>query len=381
MTVNPASSVSETAPVDARQALRPPVAADGSPVQMRLLDPQTDITAACKLFTDVFGAPMSEATWRWKYMEAPGSSHYHAVAMHAGSGEMLGHMGVIILPGVRGSQSIRMAHATDLMISPLARAGIGPDGVYRHIMHSVRHHAHDAGPDAPPLFMYGFPGQRPATLAMRLGIQRRLQICSEYTTASAAVEPAKGWGRALWDRMRGGPARLVAQAQAATPDAWSDSLLDPVWQRYHTELEEHSRRYPHLARPSTVKNGAYLRWRYLEHPLQQAALGAGETPPYTLWSLRKEGGDGSHPVEGWLITRQMAQPTVVDSCLPGGADAVAPALQALPVPSGGQPWVSWLQHPGAQARDTLVWATAMCGAQFHDTWPGPQFQPGDTDVF
>lgn len=349
---------------------------------MRGLDGDNDLQGLCQLFSDVFGQPMDTSQWRWKYMQAPGSQHYHAVAAHAHTGQLLGHMGVIILPGVRGGQPIRMAHATDLMVSPLARTGLGPDSVYRHIMHTVRERALDAGPDAAPLFMYGFPGQRPATLAMRLGIQRRLQICTQY--ALPATNAPKGALAQWWARVGRRP--LQAVAQPADAQSWSDAVLDPIWQRRAGELAAQAQTDPAGARPSLVKNAAYLRWRYLLHP-QQHAAGTGGAPLYTLWLLQRRG----RPPCGWVVTRLQPQPIVVDSCLPGGPQAVVAALRALPLPATlapelslqpiETPWISWLRHPQAQATETPIWATAMQGAQFHENWPSPEFQPGDTDVF
>lgn len=350
--------------------LIPPLAADGSPITMRLLDTAQDIPAVCQLFTDVFGHPVNEAQWCWKYMQAPGSSHYHALAVQQSTGRLLGHMGVAIVPGVRGNQPIRMAHACDLMISPLARAGIGPDSVYRHIMHLVRSAAHDPAispAGAPALFMYGFPGQRPGTLATRLGIQRRLQICTQYSLPPPR-DGLQGW----WTQRK--PWRLQAQAQPATEAAWSDELLDPVWLHHAQELARQAHSEPQAARPAIVKTGAYLRWRYLQHPQQFAA--GSQAPLYTLWLLGRR---GQAPL-GWVVTRLQPQPTVVDSCLPGDADAAFAALQALPLPPQGT-WTSWLPHPQAQAQETPIWATAMQGQQFYEDWLGPAFQPGDTDVY
>lgn len=357
-----------------RLQLQPPHAVDGSPVRMRLLDPARDVPAVCALFAEVFGHPLTEEHWRWKYTQAPGASHYHAVAEHEGSGQMLGYMGVAMVPGVRAGQAIRMGQACDLMISPQARSGIGPDSVYRHVMHTIRSAAHTpqvSPPGAAPLFIYGFPGQRPATLAMRLGIQRRLQICAQYATAP---QPSAGLLAAWWRRHN--PRRWQLQAQPASVQAWSDAVLDPIWADAAHRLQAQAQQAPDAARPAIVKNGAYLRWRYLQHPLQQAALAQDGTPPYTLWLLAR----GKQAPAGWLVTRPMPSgPTVVDSCLP--PDLVATALQALPATPEGTPWCSWLPHAGAQAQDTPIWATAMCGGQFFDHWPGPALQPGDTDVF
>ena len=364
----------------------PAQAVDGSAVVVRMLDAEHDLSGVCQLFSDVFSQPMNVQHWSWKYMQAPDSQHYHALAVHAHTGRLLGHIGVIVLPGLRGGQAVRMAHATDLMVSPLARTGLGPDSVFRHMMHTVRERAFDDGPGAAPLFMYGFQGQRPATLGMRLGIQRRLQVCTEYTldpaAAAAVSDPATDAGpkRGLWTRFQQrwqqrGSLRLEARAQPPEETAWSDAVLNSVWQRQARTLAAQN---PEKALPGIAKTAAYLRWRYLHHPQQQVQ--PDSAPLYTLWLL---GRPGRSP-EGWLVTRQTPHPTVVDSCLPGDADGrgvwLAAALQALGQQSPG-PWTSWLPHPGAQARPTPIWATAMQGTQFNDQWPSPAFQPGDTDVF
>jgi hypothetical protein len=345
---------------------------------MRGLDPESDLSAICQLFSDVFSQPMPQPYWRWKYMQAPGSQHYHALAAHATTGQLLGHMGVIIQPGVFGGQAIRMAHATDLMISPLARSGLGRDSVYRHIMQTVRERAFDAEPAAPPLFMYGFPGQRPATLAMRLGIQRRLQICTEYPfNPTAASRPAaRGlWARLLQPWQQHHNLRLQTRPQPSEEAAWSDASLNPIWLRHANALATQD---VQSARPTIAKTAAYLRWRYLQHPQQQTQPDGA--PLYTLWLLNQPGSAS----EGWLVTRQSPRPTVVDSCLPGDsltrARWVAAALSALNQQRPGT-WTTWLPHPGAQSLPTPIWATAMQGAMFYDQWPSPEFQPGDTDVY
>ena len=356
--------------------LAQPLALDGSPLVMRGFDAPDDLEGLCQLFGEVFGQSMDQAMWRWKYMQAPHSQHYHAIAAHAATGQMLGHMGVIIVPGVRGSQPVRMAHATDLMISPLARTGLGPDSAYRHIMHTVRARALDVNADAAPLFMYGFPGKRPATLAMRLGIQRRLQICTEYVTAPPPAQPSVP--QSLWPRLRHWvgavgsrrPLQLHARRQLAEDADWSDAVLDSLWRNFVQKVTAQPLTH---TRPQIAKTGAYLRWRYLHHPQQNARPG---DPLYTLWLLSRPRCDP----QGWCITRQHPHPTVVDSCLPPGDDWTAAALHALPT-HADSPWISWLPHAGAQARATPIWATAMQGSQFHDQWPSPAFQPGDTDVF
>lgn len=336
----------------------------------RKLQPQ-DVPGVCQLFDTVFHQPTTPAYWAWKYCQAPGAQPLNLVVEHMATGQLMGHMGVVIVPGRRQGQALRMGQVCDVMLHPEARSGIGPNSMYQRMNDTLRALAHAPAPAAQaPLFMYGFAGVRPATLGVRIGVYRRLQVCQETLCESRTGRPLT-WS-AWWARHK--PWRWQAVPQAATSQAWSDAVLDRIWQAHDQALTAQ----PALdAAPRIVKNGAYLRWRYLHHPLQQPT--AGQPPRYTLWLLRRSG----FPPVGWLMTRLDPQPVVVDSCLPPGADWVQTALQALPPPEAGlgAGWRSWLAHPNIPATPTPFHACEVMGQPFRPEWPSPQFQPGDTDVF
>lgn len=344
--------------------------ADG--FRFRRLRPQADLPGICQLFETVFHQPMDPSYWRWKYAQAPAGESFNAVVEHIATGRLVGHMGVIVVPGMRAGAALRMGQVCDVMLHPDVRAGIGPSSIYQRMNGALRQLAHAPSQEPRvPLFMYGFPGLRPAKLGERIGVYRPLQICTEYHSATA---PQSAWA-AFWRRHS--PLRLRAQALPASADAWSDALLDALWQRHCVRLAAQPEGD---AAPRITKNGAYLRWRYLMHPHQFAA-GEGGAPRYTLWLLRRFG----QSAFGWLVTREQPQPVVVDSCLPPGPAWVTAALQELPPPgpaaSGGPGWVSWLPQSQATASQTPIHAVEVLGQPFHPHWPSPHFQPGDTDVF
>lgn len=338
-------------------------------IRYRKLNPHTDFPAVCQLFETVFHLPMTPAYWQWKYQQGPDTGSFSIVVEHMETGRVIGHMGVLMLAGMHGGKALRMGQVCDVMLHPEYRSGIGPQSTYWRMNHALRQLAHaPRAQEQPPLYMYGFAGLRPAKLGERIGVYRRLQICTEYTTVPEAQgrQPLQQ----LWRRLN--PWQLRAQAMQEAVALQSDALLDGIWQRHSHAVQQHAelRRTPHV-----IKNAAYLRWRYLMHPQQRLA---DAQPLYTLWLLLK----GSQPM-GWLVTRMQPQPIVVDSCLP--PEWTQAALRALPMPShesgSATGWLSWLAQSQAPAKPTPIHAMEVLGQPFHPDWPSPDFQPGDTDVF
>jgi hypothetical protein len=140
-----------------------------------------------------------------------------------------------------------------------------------------------------------------------------------------------------------------------------------------------------------ARTGAWLAWRYRDHP-QHA---------YRLWVLRRWFRDA-----GWLVTRAMPDGSVylVDALLPMAADGAA-ACAALcaalasdatvagvaaggvsaaggaagPAAAGPPLLRTWLALP--KPEPSPIVPTEFIAERWHDDWPAPAFQPGDTDVF
>lgn len=352
-------------------------------LRYRRLEPAADAPAVCRLFGAAFGQLLAPAHWRWKYGEGPGEC-FGVVVEHLATGDLVGHMGVRVLPGLRLGAALRMGQVCDVMIHPDHRAGIGSRSPYslmhRALVELARTGA--AGPD--PLYLYGFPGTRQTRLGARLGFYRPLYVCTAWR-----ARPARGarWTLRRWFGRHALRLERVPERDWSRYDAWLDALAGSlhsppfapprplVGDRREQNVRE--REVPADAVPRIVKNAAWLRWRYRDQPRPREPALSPLSPrsPYTLWLAHRQGA-----AAGWLVTRALPEPVVVDSLLPSGELAAALAeLQHLSPAPGG--WASWLAHEPAAAAPTAIHAVEMLGARFHPDWPAPVFQPGDTDVF
>jgi len=311
---------------------------------------QAALADVCRLFATVFQHPIAPAHWRWKYHGAPGVTAVNLVARSAQDGALLGHAGAVILPGQKAGQALRMAQLSDVMVHPRARGGLARSGTYPRLMAAMRAQLQTLAAAGPPIFAYGFPGETPSRLGTRLGFYRPLYRCTEYLWTPEPSDIARIGARWYW------------RLQALPAQDWIAPSLDPLWARNTAQQ----------AAPAVVKNAAYLRWRYAEHPVLS----------YTLWLLRPLIG---RPV-GWIITRQQPQPFIIDACLPPAwlqGAGLRRLYQALVRASGISTWSAW--GPISDAH-TPSWPTPIIAVEFdagnlHPAWPAPQFQPGDTDVF
>lgn len=319
----------------------------------RPIHPEHDLPALCRLFETVFGHATTVEHWHWKYQQAPAGNHCAIVAEHCASKRIVGHIGSLILPGEYAKQPLRLGQVSDVMLHPEHRAGLGQDSVYQCMNRAFAEHVHGkaAQTNQPPLYLYGFPGRTPANLGIRIGVYRRLHICTEHRLPQLPGPAARWW-------QRHAPGALRAQRC----DDWNTPVLDTLWEQYRASAAPDT--------PCLHKTGAYLRWRYAHHPQQHA----NATPLYQLWLLTRAG----HSV-GWLITRSTPTPTIVDSCLVPIATPRA-ALNALHAAAPAD-WVSWLPFDGAHRSETPIHAVEIMGRPFHPHWPAPLLQPGDTDVY
>ena len=302
---------------------------------------QADIPQACQLFQEVFGAAISPAQWRWKYQEGPrlGSLNLVARTVH---GALVGHFGAVAFPGVVGGRSVAMVQTCDMMVHPLSRGGLEPEGIYSRLMDALRVALRKAYPGA---YVYGFAGSRPAKLAQRLGYYRALYKVREGGYVGP-VEPSHSWA-----------------LQLAPDPEWDAERLDKLWGRYGR----------HSQAPLVTRNGAYLHWRYRDKP----------NHTYQLWILKQFWRD-----TGWMVSATDAQGKVVliDAML---SAAVRPevALARLWFAINGKrsqptsPLTHWLMCDAQTSRATPHVTGEFRVDQWHTEFKTPNFQPGDTDVF
>lgn len=300
--------------------------------------PPDEVVSACALFSSVFGHPIEPAHWHWKYHLGPRLGQINMAARDA-DGRWVGHAGAIVFQGVCGGRELPMAQVCDIMVERRARGGVGPGGVYARLVVALRQQLNARFPG---VFAYGFPGNRPFRLGERIGAYRQLYVCHEarVTSPTASRWPALPW-----------TAREVG---------WDVRHLDWQWQRLA----------PTRRAPAVARTGAYLGWRYRDHP----------SNVYRLWQLTRWFRDS-----GWLVTRAMPDGSqcVVDALLAHVAEspAACAALRRALVEAGdSEPVVrTWLPLPDATA--TGIVATEFLAGGWHTDLPPPEFQPGDTDVY
>lgn len=299
-----------------------------------------DIPEACQLFQNVFGSAITPEHWRWKYLQGPRLGGINLIARGA-NGELLAHTGGSVFPGVIGGASRSMVPLSDFMVDSAARGAYSLSTVYPRLMRAMQETvlARYAEP-----YAYGFAGVRQFKLGIRLGYYRVLQ---HYRPAYFAPAASAASGSALW--------------RASCVD-WDSARLDKIW----------SRRVSEIRCPTILRTGAYLAWRYRDHPVHG----------YRLWMLSHLSRD-----RGWFITRAMpnGEICVVDALLPATANpselmavlarAIASAAPVLP------PIYSWLLQSDAGSTVEPVVGGEFKLARWHSDEPNPAFQPGDTDVF
>lgn len=304
-----------------------------------------EIGAGCALFHTVFGHARSPGEWRWKFAQTPALGTVNLVAVGA-NGHLVAHAGAQVFEGRWGERPLRWVHACDVMVHPEARGDLGPDNLYRRLMRGLDDVLQGVGPSAWPLYIYGFPGQRPARLGERMGLYRRLYRCEARQGGEVRRGPWQRW------RATGG-----WRAQPAPWSALHDPHLVGFWHRASMP-KEHS--------VGLVKSPAYLEWRYARHPVRR----------YRLWLLRR----AWSPPQGWLVTAEAGSPVLIDAALPPGLP-VRRVLDALAAASGIGHWRCWLPSE-LPSEPTPIVAVEFSGRGcFHPDWPLPRFQPGDTDVF
>lgn len=299
----------------------------------------------CRLFESVYGHPMDLDTWRWKYNGAPSGLSLQLIARDLTTGEMIGHIGVVLLPGrlQKGSKpDVLWAQIGDIMVLESARGDMRLTGVYPRLVRRMQDELQTLVGHR-QVFAYGFPGVRPFRLGQRLGYYREIQRCQITHYKPMAAPPWWQWRHWL-------PLRLRKIS--------CDETLKPVDAIDQQQAQG----------PSLLKNAEYLEWRYRRHPGRK----------YTGWWTSNRKGQPT----GWIFTSVSEDGrslTIIDSQLPKGDRHLA--IQALILANPDQRIQGWLSAMPGTTESTPIVATEFGTPDFHPAHPSPLFQPGDTDVF
>lgn len=202
-----------------------------SELTTRLLDPWVDGMDLVQLFEDVFGATVTPHMWQWKYVP-PWTERYYCWVARIDD-RTIGYAGAVPLPGQIHGKRVPFFQLADFMVHPDHRLkhdffGICSRTIVDEIVASHPRH-----------LIYGFSTHRAFLWMKKLG------VCDTIRREQTRY-------------VRGG----AMDARFSFEEAdWPAEELDAIW----SDLgDEHP--------VSLVRDGKYLRWRYLHHPVNSYRL-------------------------------------------------------------------------------------------------------------
>lgn len=222
---------------------------------------QDDIRA---LFEQVFGGPMSEALWRWKYADGRGCASGVRADVEAGGARsaamagamagampapppapLLAHYGGTARALCLGEATVAGVQMGDVMVRPDARGVLSRSGPFAL---ATRHFIDERVGDGLRYAVgFGFPNARHARLGELLGLYRALGEVRELSWPTA---PALGQAAWRWQL-----APLATTGEAVEPKALT--RLDAQWRRMRRAL-------PEWLLPQ--RDAAWCGHRYIDHP-------------------------------------------------------------------------------------------------------------------
>jgi hypothetical protein len=188
------------------------------------------------LFTSVFGKPMSEAFWNWKYRDG----HSHCMGVWDGD-TLVAHYGGVGTDVVYDGKTVNVVQIADVMVMPAARYAVRKHSPF--FLATTRFIERYVGYGQTYLMGFGFPSDRHLHLAQRLGL----------------YAPVGGMSELSLERNDRRPSDWLLQTYALTTDSFSRhaAAIDRLWQSMQASL------------PTAIvvrKNAERIRNRYLLHP-------------------------------------------------------------------------------------------------------------------
>lgn len=207
----------------------------GTEVTPRIrLTAAADMPQVLILFEEAFRHTISPAMLHWKYAEGRGQSW----GAWDPDGRLLVHCGVFFRRALAAGRPVRAAQLGDLMASARKPSGLARQqspfaGVIRELL------AAQPCPENPDAICFGFPSDRAMRLGERIGVFTPIDRVFNLSFTPAAPE---------WHADTCAPLKL---------DAQNSKILDRLWSVMAADLSKQL---------VGVRDTAYLRWRYLEHP-------------------------------------------------------------------------------------------------------------------
>jgi len=188
------------------------------------------------LFGEVFGHPMSEADWAWKYGEGRGC----ALGLRRG-GRLLAHYGGLRRMVWHAGERFAACQVCDVIVHADLRSHLGRRNALHGLTASFLES--EIGWGLPHRVGFGFPTDRAFRVAQRLGLYEAVD------TMDCASWPALRLEREL-------PVQGLQAAQLR-PGRVEAAEVDALWREMRDE-----RQHDFIAE----RDAAWLRHRYLDHP-------------------------------------------------------------------------------------------------------------------
>lgn len=205
-----------------------------------------------RLFEEVFGHPLSQAEWDWKY----GQSRGQALALEH-DGQLLAHFGGITRQVVYGAEQVLACQVCDVAVSPRARSSLSRRGPLYAL--TTEFLGEQIGWGRPHLLGFGFPTDRAFAVAQRLGLYEEVdQMCS-VSWPSKVSRP--------WDA-------LTVQPFKAQDLLLRGGELKSLWTMMRSDLD---------GCILGVRTPAWLKHRYLDHPRHRYELHGVHRPWSREW--------------------------------------------------------------------------------------------------
>lgn len=192
------------------------------------------------LFAQVFGSPMSEALWHWKYAEGRG----RATGTRDRNGRLLAHYGGTARTLLVQGQHIPAVQLGDVMVAADARGVLSRNGPFTVATQGFLQQY--IGQDRPFAVGFGFPNARAGRLGEKLGLYVGAEQVQEVVWPCAAQQ--QPWWQRHWQ---------------TTPVDWSlaqtAKQLDQLWLTMQSQT---------TGFVIGQRNATWWTHRYANHPEQ-----------------------------------------------------------------------------------------------------------------
>ena len=193
-----------------------------------------DVNEALELFQRVFKSEISRAFWAWKYGEGRG----HSIVARASSGALVAHYGASRRRLLWRGQAVLGLQIGDVMVDSKERGVLSHQGAFFKVAAAFQESYY--GYTRRFEIAYGFPNHRAMRVAERLSLYKKVDRILEVR-----------WPNRTSRRF------TLTKSQSITAACYSSGIPDQLWGSMRENLKDQL---------LVIRDGAYLRFRYRDHP-------------------------------------------------------------------------------------------------------------------